>query len=461
MSSYSTASMSRSRTRPVRTLAAAIVMAGSALATACAPSEFLEAPDPDIINPSEVNSPAGARAVRVGALARFATATSGDESLFQLGGLLTDEWNNGDTYIDRQQIDQRITQTNNSFLTSTYREAHRARVAAEQAAQLLQEFNPSGAKADVAEMYFVQAFMENMMAEHFCNGLVFSPPISSGEPYGRQFSNVEAYEMALAHADTGLALITGTSTADVRIRNALQVTRGRILLNLGRYADAATAVSGVPTSFRYEILHAQTTRSNSIWVLNNQARRYSVSNVEGRNGLPFGTANDPRLRTCLAGTAPCTAAGVASAKRDDDSEPLYVQLKWPTRESPVAISTGAEARLIEAEAQLVTNPVTAFTTLNTLRGTVGLPALVPETTAPGRVDQLFDERGFWLFSTGHRTGDFRRLIRQYSRDAETIFPTGPWHKGGDYGTDVNLPIPQAEENNPNVVAGQTCTDRAA
>jgi hypothetical protein len=42
-----------------------------------------------------------------------------------------------------------------------------------------------------------------------------------------------------------------------------------------------------------------------------------------------------------------------------------------------------------------------------------------------------------------------------------VFPTGPWHKGGNYGTEVNFPVPQAEANNPNVSATQTCTDRAA
>jgi hypothetical protein len=55
----------------------------------------------------------------------------------------------------------------------------------------------------------------------------------------------------------------------------------------------------------------------------------------------------------------------------------------------------------------------------------------------------------------------RRLIRQYSRPAETVFPTGPWHKGNNYGPNVNFPVPQAEANNPNVPATQTCTDRAA
>jgi len=63
-----------------------------------------------------------------------------------------------------------------------------------------------------------------------------------------------------------------------------------------------------------------------------------------------------------------------------------------------------------------------------------------------------------MFSTGHRLGDLRRLIRQYNRPENTVFPTGVWFKGGPYGSDVNFPIPFSETNNPNFVQ---CTDRVA
>jgi hypothetical protein len=52
----------------------------------------------------------------------------------------------------------------------------------------------------------------------------------------------------------------------------------------------------------------------------------------------------------------------------------------------------------------------------------------------------------------------RRLIRQYGRDPETVFPTGEWFKGITYGDAVNLPLPRREENNPNVTG---CLDRNA
>jgi hypothetical protein len=72
------------------------------------------------------------------------------------------------------------------------------------------------------------------------------------------------------------------------------------------------------------------------------------------------------------------------------------------------------------------------------------------------VDLHFKERAYWLWQTGHRLGDLRRLIRDYGRDPETVFPSASYHKGGGYGTDVNFPVPIDEENNPNF---EECLDR--
>jgi len=119
--------------------------------------------------------------------------------------------------------------------------------------------------------------------------------------------------------------------------------------------------------------------------------------------------------------------------------------------------------MVEAEAQQAAgSPTTALATLNAARATVaGLTPLTDPGTATAEVDQIFRERAFWMFGTGHRLGDMRRLIRQYQRSADTVFPIGPWHKGGNYGSDVNIPVPQAELNNPNLPNGQTCIDRSA
>jgi hypothetical protein len=79
--------------------------------------------------------------------------------------------------------------------------------------------------------------------------------------------------------------------------------------------------------------------------------------------------------------------------------------------------------------------------------------LTLQGTTTAQVDQLFKERAYWLFLTSHRLGDLRRLVKQYSRTVNSVFPNGPYFKGGLYGTDVNVPVPQSEQNNPNYTPG--------
>jgi starch-binding outer membrane protein, SusD/RagB family len=468
MISYIAARSGRSRIR----IAATAASVALALAS-CNVTETLEVRDPDIIIPGDVQSAAGASAMRLGALARLNAATSGGtfngtsfvtEGFLLLSGLFADEWNNGDSFIARQEIDQRTITMQNNFLTDANRGLHRARLSAEQAIDLMAEFIPTAPAAQVAEMHFVQAYVVNLMAENYCSGLVFSRLVDGVEEYGTQITTTAAFEKALGHANDGLALITGTTAADLRVKYALQVTRGRILTNLNRQAEAATAVAGVPSSFKYEMLHSQTVTRNQVYELNNLNRRYSVSTGEGTNGLNFATAGDPRVPVCTGGDAVCRAAGVTQNRRDDlSASPFLVQLVWPTAETSLTLVGGIEARMIEAEAQLKAgNSSGALTTLNAARTTVsGLLPLPDAGSDVARVGQLFRERAFWLFGRGHRVGDLRRLIRQYGRAATTVFPTGAWHKGGNYGSDVTIPIPQAEENNPNVPAGKTCLDRNA
>lgn len=456
--------MPRSATRTtLRALArpASLLMLGL-VASCSTATEILEVKDPDIVNPVDVQSIAGANAVRLGALARLNAATSGDESLFLLGGLLTDEWINGDSFIARQEIDQRTITRENTFLTAANRVLHRARLSAEQAVSLLTEFNPAAPGWQVAEMYFVQGYTINLLAEHYCSGLIFSSVVDGIEQYGSPLTTTASFEKALALVDQGITKVTGTTTDDTRVRNALRVLRGRILVNLNRHAEAATAVAGVPNSFTYNMLHAATATSNQIWNFNSLSRRYSVSVNEGTNGLNFGGSNDPRVPVCQGGDATCRALGVTLATRDDLLRPIIVAAAWPARETPVAITNGIEARMIEAEAQLKAgNATAALATLNAARATVpGLAPLALAATPAAQLTQLFSERGFWFYGRGYRTGDLRRLIRQYQRAANTVFPTGTWHKGGNYGVDVNFPVPQAEQNNPNA-AGAACIDRNA
>jgi hypothetical protein len=236
------------------------------------------------------------------------------------------------------------------------------------------------------------------------------------------------------------------------IANLAAVGKGRALLNRGLFAEAAAAVASVPTDFQYVTEHADSPLrlQNAIYSYS-VGWLWSVSDLEGDVGLPYRTAEDPRVPFFDE-----ESSGL------DNTTPQFTLLKYPDASASVVVADGIEARLIEAEALLQVPDLGGMTTiLNDLRAAQGLDPLdQPGTQAEG-VDLLFAERAFWMFATGHRLGDMRRLIRQYSqfgKSEDTVFPSGSYIKGGNYGDDVNLPIPQEEGNNPN---GGECLDRNA
>jgi len=56
-----------------------------------------------------------------------------------------------------------------------------------------------------------------------------------------------------------------------------------------------------------------------------------------------------------------------------------------------------------------------------------------------QIDVMFRERAFWLYGTGTRLGDLRRLIRQYNRDQSIVFPIGPYEPWQNPDLQVFLP----------------------
>src|SRR3990172_7356914 len=116
--------------------ATALLAAGalSALALACtdAKENLLTAVDPDLINPQDVQSPDGANALRIGALARLRTATAASDGDWLFGGLLGDEWSTSSTFVQNDEADQRRVQENNSTVTGFYRALNTVRTATNQ-----------------------------------------------------------------------------------------------------------------------------------------------------------------------------------------------------------------------------------------------------------------------------------------------------------------------------------------
>jgi hypothetical protein len=429
-----------------------LLVAALALSTGCG---LLDTDQPNIVEPGDVESAAGALARRVGAIADFAFAQDGDGTQFDdghilLSGLMSDEFVLSTTPPTEQEIDQRRVFENNSTLRDMFHNLHRARAAAEAAAVALREQRAEpDADPFIGEMLTLAGFTYVLFGESFCSGVPFSRLDGEEVVFGAPQTTDEMFQTAVARFDAALAEPGTVEEESQEIAYLASVGKGRALLDRGLFAEAAAAVADVPSEFQYVTEHADSPLrlQNAIYSYS-VGWLWSVSDEEGGAGLPYRTAEDPRVEFFDE-----ESAGL------DNTTPQFTLLKYPDASASVVVADGIEARLIEAEALLQGSDLGGMTAiLNDLRDAQGLdPLAVPGTQEAG-VDLLFSERAFWMFATGHRLGDMRRLIRQYSRSAEDVFPSGTYLKGGSYGTDVNLPMPQEEGNNPNFAG---CLDRNA
>lgn len=439
--------------------------------SACDTESILQVEDPDIITPGSLTGDPGINAFYAGAIGDFTVSHEGGagggsfrDGYVTTSAYVSDEAYAAGTFPTRQEFDQRSIDDNNGTLAGVYNRMQRARRSLEVTAGLLAENDPSDRR--ISETLGLAAVVYNNFGEGFCSGVPFSSaPLGGDVEFGDPETTVQMFERAVARANEALA--AGGANADTR--NLARVQLGRALLNLARYDEAAQAVADVPTDFVYVMTHstAAARAENGFYASNGFTRRLGVSDDEGGaeppyaaadgvvnndgEGLNFVSAEDPRVPTNFIDEA------------FDSTVPWTIELTaWPQygislgRTADFPVAGGIEARLIEAEAALQGgNPVGALLILNQLRAGSGLD-LDPLLSVDR--DTLFRERAFWLFAQGRRLGDLRRLVRQYGLSQSQVFPTGAYFKGGQYGDDVNLPIPQEEVNNPNF---EQCLNRNA
>lgn len=451
--------------------------------TGCSVDSVLEVTDPDVATPSTIRDPDNLPGLRVGALGDFQEAYAGNtlggggtEGVVLSSGLLGDELYVSDTFGTRQEVDRRNITPENSGMTDVFRNLHRARRSAETAAELYAE-NSSHARysaAEHAEVTNLAGYTYLMFAENWCSGVPFSRlTLENRLEHGEPQTTTQMLERAVTHFRSAQGLSTNATQV-----NLARVGEARALLNLNRPAEAAAAVAAVPTTFNYELQFSENTarQNNGIWAITHNRRGYGVAHREGGNGIGF------RVGSSLAPSTqdPRVPYTRTSARAIDSPYAHFWQLKYPQRSSNVPVATGTEARLIEAEAALRANDIATFVARhNTLRTNAGLAPLaladVQAMTQRAREDLHFRERAFWLYLTGQRLADMRRLVRQYGRSTESVFPTGDYGRflfsgtsvpddqlqfrvQDTYGPDVNFPIPFDEQNNPNF---EQCINRNA
>jgi hypothetical protein len=436
-----------------------------------------------------------------GAVRQFEAGYSGlgGDAFLSASAVITDEFAWGDSFTTRFAADRRTLQPPQlgNISDGAFSSLQQSRMLGLRAAAAIDRFeadldDPDALRADVQA---AQGYVYITLSEGWCGGVPFStvPPEGDIDPNAIEFgpaqTTTQMNEAAIVAFDAAL-------TADPSSELAM-VGKGRALLNLGRYAEAEAAVADVGDTFVAFIEHSTNTaaQNNSVAALMDNGR-YTISNLEGgttasgaairpdtntavtnatAEGLNFRTARDPRLPYQPDGR--CFTTSIF----------CYRLNNYPNLTSDVPFASGVEARLIEAEAALQRgDAVTMMAKLNSLRAQVAalLPLLYPEqvqtfpaptagapslaplvdpVTADARRNLLFRERAFWLYATGHRQGDLRRLIRNYGLPQAQVFPSGPYFRatGSTFGTDVAYPVPFNEETNNPLFDREACVTSSA
>ncbi|AYN67253.1 hypothetical protein D1013_07690 [Euzebyella marina] len=407
----------------------------------------VEVTDPDIVTPESLNSEAGIQTLRAGSLGDLAVAMSGSAAghgattgLIVMSGLMADEYSYSGTFPTRREADTRNLQDINGDINTIYGNLHRSRTGAETTIDLLANF---GGNPEVeSEMQSIVGYAYVMFAETFCGGVPFSKaPADGGELiYGEPLTTEQMFNAAVEWFDQA---ITNAGSND-KLANLGRLGKARSLLGLGQIDAAAGEVAAVPSDFVYNIEQSDNSRrqENGIYIMTTVRRQFSIADGKGGNGLMYRSAMDPR-----------TPWDGGTEFGQDDITLYYNQLKFNSSSVPVALASGIEARLIEAEAAASADDAQTVENIhNELRAAMGLSEL--DLSGISGEDLLlahFSERAFWLFSTGHRLGDLRRLVDVYDMMPSSVFPWGPYFKGGEYNPNLKFLVPQSESNNPNYV----------
>jgi hypothetical protein len=259
-----------------------------------------------------------------------------------------------------------------------------------------------------------------MLGEAFCSAAV---DLSAEETPAQMFAQAEdRFTKAIAAA---------TASGDNNLLNAAYVGRARSRIDRNDKAGAAADAARVPIDFVFLSDGGDVGRQqNRVFEQNNKSLAVSVA--PAYRNVVYGTTADPRVNVRNEGR-----------NGQDASTPLFTQQKYASLGAPLVVASGVEAQLILAEAQ---GGAAAVNIINALHARAGLPQDFASTDPVVILAQIIEERRRELFLQGNRLFDVNRFNLTQVPSPGLAYP-----KGGSYGTQRCMPLPDVERlNNPNI-----------
>jgi len=353
-------------------------------------------------------------------------------------GLLGSELGVGSVLQTIKEIDKRDLSPANSLYTSLtcsgnvenaaglYRPLSTARWQADNTLRLLEGWTDAEVQARPARIATAAAYAGYslvLMGEGMCTAAIDGGP---------ELTPTQLFDAAEARFTKGIAAAQAAQSTDLLTWNLLGRARARH--RRGRLADAAADAAAVPVGYAKTATYSgdAARRENLVSV---HAFRSRIITVDSSyRNLTFGGVPDPRV-----------AVTDARTNAADAITRLWQPAKYPTVSSPIAFATGAEARLIVAEAR---GGAEAVAIINDLHARAALPPFAGGDAAAIQA-QIVEERRREFFLTGHHLGDVRQYQLPMSPRAGSPVPAA--YGAGVYGGASCFALPDVERlNNPNI-----------
>ena len=250
---------------------------------------------------------------------------------------------------------------------------------------------------DAARVWLLIGLSHRMLGENFCEVVYSVGQDPENAELGGLLPRTAAFDSAIVAFNRAIQIgnAAGTTYSTETIVPAARAGLAQAYAGLGDYATATTHSEQVPTDFVYEAIFNRQSNANDIYFETIQRAEIGLFNAYAQT-IP---AQDPRVPYTICGTfdnpatpkdsdvSPTNAPGCTSHQGADGVTAHYQQAKFDDWGSDIAVASGVEMRLIEAEAALLDGDMTTFKArIDEVRAHYGLDPLTGVPAAAGTLE---------------------------------------------------------------------------
>lgn len=250
---------------------------------------------------------------------------------------------------------------------------------------------------DAARVWLLMGLTHRWYGETFCEVVYSVGPSPEESVLGGLQSRAVAFDSAIVTLEKAIeiAQASGTTYSTETIIPAARAGIAQAYAGKGDFGNATTWSTQVPTDFVYNAIFNRNSNSNDIYVETVERAEIGLWDSYPQDlatpdpRVPFticGNWVDP-ANPKTSGVEPTNGENCQAHQGADGVTAHYMQQKFDDFGSDIPVATGVDMRLIEAEAALLANDMTAFkTAIDAVRGQYGLDPLSAEPAAAGALE---------------------------------------------------------------------------